>query len=423
MIEGEWPERPLRNIFYSPGVLVALGWPSERDRRSASAAAFVDLVRSSSDQVLVSTFTFDDEALVEPSSLIEELESARLTVVKPAAKESARIFIEEALSIEPVQLDALDPDAREWAVVRAARSSSALERYHGAAGPQPPQAWSVSAIETYLTCPFKFFAQYVMRLDEEREDDEVMDPKQQGKFVHEVFEAFFSTWQRQGHRAITVTNLDTARQLFAEIVEDRLKALPEAEAALERTRLLGSPVAAGLGEVVFRMEAERPIEVVERLLEYRLGGEFEFVGPRGTRRLALKGVADRLDLLEDGTFRLIDYKSSAPNKSRALQLPIYGLCAEQRLQNHRPSTDSGQAARSWTLGEAAYISFRGAKRVTPLFTRRADRDSVLESAQERLIDAVDGIERGNFPPTPEDVFLCGFCSYGSVCRKDYVGDV
>src|SRR5260221_8628812 len=158
MIEGEWPERPRRNIFYSPGVLAALGWPSERDRRSASAAAFVDLVRSSSDQVLVSTFTFDDEALVEPSSLIEELESARLTVVKPAAKESARIFIEEALSIEPVQLDALDPDAREGAVGGAGRSSSPLERYPGAAGPQPPQAWSVSAIETYLTCPFKFFA-------------------------------------------------------------------------------------------------------------------------------------------------------------------------------------------------------------------------------------------------------------------------
>jgi CRISPR/Cas system-associated exonuclease Cas4 (RecB family) len=80
-------------------------------------------------------------------------------------------------------------------------------------------------------------------------------------------------------------------------------------------------------------------------------------------------------------------------------------------------------ARSWTLGEAAYISFRGPKRVTPLFTRRADRDTVLNSAQERLIDAVDAIERGEFPPTPEDVFLCGFCSYGSVCRKDYVGDV
>jgi len=121
-------------------------------------------------------------------------------------------------------------------------------------------------------------------------------------------------------------------------------------------------------------------------------------------------------LLADGTFRLIDYKlSSAPSKTRALQLPIYGVCAEQRLTMHN--------GRSWTLGEAAYIAFRGPKRIYPLFTARADRDDVLKAAQEKLVGAVDGIERGEFPPTPTDVFLCGFCSFAAVCRKDYVGDV
>jgi RecB family exonuclease/inactivated superfamily I helicase len=404
LIEGEWPERTRRNIFYSPGVLAALGWPSERDRRSASTAAFVDLLRSPLRHIVVSTFRFDDEALVEPSMFIEELGSAHLDAVT------------EARVVEPVQLEALDPEALTWTAFRAARSSGALPAYHGAAGPQPARALSVSAVETYLMCPFKYFAQYVMRLDEEREDEQVMDPRRQGRFVHTVFETFFSTWQRQGHRGITAANLDAARAVFEDVVEGELKALPEAEAALERTRLLGSPVAPGLGEVVFRMEAERPTDVVERLLEYELRGEFEFASSRGGRRIALKGVADRLDLLADGTFRLIDYKlSSAPNKARALQLPIYGICAEQRLKNHR--------GRSWTLGEAAYISFRGPRKVTPLFTARSDRATVLGSAQERLIDAVDAIERGAFPPTPEDVFLCGFCSYGAVCRKDYVGDV
>src|SRR5439155_9462342 len=141
---------------------------------------------------------------------------------------------------------------------------------------------------------------------------------------------------------------------------------------------------------------ERPVEVVERLLEYQLEGEFDFAGPDGPRRVALRGVADRLDLLADGTIRLIDYKlSSAPNKSRALQLPIYGLCAEQRLEAHN--------GRKWTLGEAAYIAFRSPRRVHQLLTARGDRDEVLNAAQEKLIGAVDGIERGEFPPTPPDV--------------------
>jgi len=57
---------------------------------------------------------------------------------------------------------------------------------------------SVSAIETYLDCPFKFFAQHVLKLEEEPEDEEVMDPRRQGQFVHDVFERFFAAWQNAG---------------------------------------------------------------------------------------------------------------------------------------------------------------------------------------------------------------------------------
>ena len=416
LIEGEWPERPRRNIFYPPALLASLGWPSEKDRRGAETATFVDLLRSPAQRIALSTFTLDEEALVEPSSLIDDISRARLEIVEIDPPGSERVFIEEALSLDPPDLGRLTDEATAWASMRIARTPHADAGYHGQAGAQPPRRLSVSAIETYLRCPFQYFAQYVLRLQEEPDDDEVMDPKRQGQFIHTVFQSFFETWQERGHRAITPDTLDTARALFSEIVEGHLTNLPEAEAALERTRLLGSGVAAGLGEVVFRMEAERPIEVVERLLEYKLDGEFELAGPDGPRTVVLRGIADRLDLLADGTFRLIDYKlSSAPNKSRALQLPIYGVCAEQRLTDHN--------GRRWVLGEAAYITFRGQKRIHPLFTARADRDDVLKGAQERLVAAVDGIERGEFPPTPTDVFLCGFCSFTAVCRKDYVGDV
>src|SRR5439155_26216191 len=161
-------------------------------------------------------------------------------------------------------------------------------------------------------------------------------------------------------------NLDAARRIFAEVVDDRLTALPDAEASLERTRLVGGPTATGLGETVLRMEAERPTPVVGRLLEHRLDGEFVFQTAAGPRRLALRGKADRVDLLADGTFRLIDYKLGwPPDRARALQLPIYALCAEQTL--------AARGGRSWRLGEAAYLAFKGPRRVVPLFTTPADR--------------------------------------------------
>jgi RecB family exonuclease len=242
-----------------------------------------------------------------------------------------------------------------------------------------------------------------------------MDPRSQGQFVHEVFEAFFKRWQDEGHQAITPGTIDTARRVFREVAEEFLGRLSETEGALERTRLLGSPAAAGLGEAVFRMEAERAIPVVARLLEHRLKDEFDFETAAGPRRLSVSGKADRIDLLADGTFRVIDYKLGwPPNRARALQLPVYGLCAQQSLQGH--------LGRQWVLGEAAYLAFKGPKRVVGLFTSADERDKVLADAQQRLVDTIDAIDAGHFPPAPDDVFRCETCTYAAICRKDYVGD-
>ncbi|MGE3179563.1 MAG: PD-(D/E)XK nuclease family protein, partial [Vicinamibacterales bacterium] len=415
LVDAEWPDRQARNIFSPSGLLKALGWPSESTRRRAADARFLDLLGSASDRVTVSTVTLDDDAIVMRSMQLDEIPRARLSTV-PVEPARARISLEDALAFEPPVLDPLEARAREWAALRLRRTAIDSPAYHGTTGPRPPRPWSVSALEAYLACPFKFFAQHVLRIDEEPEDSDVMDPRQQGQFVHAVFETFFERWGRAGGGTITPETLDAAREVFAAVVEERVATLPEAEAGLERTRLLGSSAAAGLGEAVLRMEAERPQRVVERLLEQRLDCDLHVTTDTGPRIIPLKGKADRIDLLEDGTFRLIDYKLGwPPQRSRALQLPIYALAAEQRLADHR--------GRSWTLGEAAYLAFKGPRRVVPLYSAPGDREKVMLDAQQRAAAVIDGIAQGEFPPRPDDVYLCETCSFAAVCRKDYVGDV
>ena len=86
-----------------------------------------------------------------------------------------------------------------------------------------------------------------------------MDPRRQGQFVHEVFEDVLHDAGRRGAAARSRRRISTtARELFDDVVDRALERLPDAEAGLERTRLLGSSAAAGLGEAVLRMEAERP---------------------------------------------------------------------------------------------------------------------------------------------------------------------
>ena len=415
---GEWPERPRRNIFYSPSLLKALGWPSEKDWRAAAEARFLDLL-GSSDQSVVAV---DDHTRRRGAG--RTVAAARRSASGPGCPRSRATaspgrtdFVDEALSLDPVALDALDSRIRG----RGRRCASRDRRpptptFHGQAGAVPARAWSVSALETYLECPFKFFAQHVLKLEEEPDDEEVMDPRQQGQFVHEVFETFFSEWQAAGARRSTPDNLDQARAVFERGRRGSLGALSETEAALERTRLLGSSAAAGLGEAVLRMEAERPVGVVGRLLEHRLEGEFTFQTASGPRRCAASGKADRVDLLEDGTFRLIDYKLGWPPQPRARAAaadlrPLRGAAARRTL------------GRTWTLGEAAYLAFKGPRRVVPLFTA-ADRDRGARARRrQRLVDTIDAIERGEFPPRPHDVYRCETCTFAAVCRKDYVDDV
>lgn len=414
LIENEWPDRSRRNIFYPPALLAALNWPSEKDRHAAADARFLDLLASARTRVELSLFLLDDEAIVSRSIQLDEVPRARLsTVTRRLTREP--LVGDEILAVPDLAPPSRDGAAGEWLSLRLARSPADAPEFHGSVGPRPTRTWSVSALETYIGCPFKFFAQHVLRLEEEPDDEEVMDPRRQGQLVHGVFEAFFREWQKAGHQAITPSRLPEARALFTAVVDRELGLLPAAEAALERTRLLGSPAAAGLGEAVFRMEAERPVAVVERLLEHPLNGLFTIATDAGPRLVSLRGKADRIDLLGDGTFRLIDYKLGwPPDRGKALQLPIYAVCAEQQLTVRN---------RRWALGEAMYLAFKGPRRVVPLFPNEAARADVLARAQQRLVDTIDAIERGAFPPSPDDVFRCETCSFAAVCRKDYVGDV
>jgi CRISPR/Cas system-associated exonuclease Cas4 (RecB family) len=226
-----------------------------------------------------------------------------------------------------------------------------------------------------------------------------------------VFESFFDEWQKLGHGAISTANMEPAIALFETIAERHLAALPEGDRALERTLLLGSAAAAGFGERAFAFEIEDDIPLVERLLEYQLEDTFTFQTDQGPRRVALRSKADRIDLLQDGTLRIVDYKTGrAPEKKRALQLPISGVCAQQAFE--------GRHGRSWTISRAGYIAFKDKTPFTPV----QNPMKALAEGQAVLLSVVDAIERGEFPVRPDEPFLCNWCAYAGVCRKDYVGD-
>jgi len=414
LVDGEWPESPRRNIFYPPALLRELGWPAEAARLDGIRAAFTDLLRLPSSVLLVSTFTLENDALVTPSPLVDGLASAGLETMEWSAP-AARIFDHEALALQPVETWHLSAAARTAAQRRLEVAAHQRERPGTTRGHTPP-AYSVSALERYQDCPFKFFAANVLRLEEPLDDEAARSPRARGRFVHEVFQHFFDAWQGRGGGTITVDRLDEARALFRTVAEPLLARLPEADAALERARLFGSAVSTGMVDLVLELEASRPDEVHERWIEHDLTGEFS-LGANDGRRVALRGVADRIDLIAGRRLRVFDYKSGyPPDPKRALQVPVYALCAREQL---------AKDGVAWTIDEAAYVAFTGARAVVPVVRAGmpvSEAEVVLARARARLFEAVDGIERGDFPPRPHELRLCASCAFPSVCRKDYVGD-
>jgi RecB family exonuclease len=414
LIDADWPERERRSIFYPAFLLQSLGWPEERKRLDGARAAFVDLLGLASRRFALSTITLEDDAIVEPSAFLHEVRALAPPRQVVAEDVPARIFPWEALALDPPALDALPEPARTWAAFRRSRTPAADPAFHGAAGPWALPRISVSRLERYLDCPFKFYAAEVLRLEETPEDDDSRTPLERGLFLHDLFERVFAAWQARGRGAVTVDTLDEAHRVFAEVADAALAALPAGDAAIERLRLFGTAGAPGIARRVLAMEVERGGAVVERLLEYELDGAFTFVAPDGrSRALTLRGKVDRIDLLDDGTFHLIDYKTRAvPDPKRALQLPIYSLCVTRQLDGYR--------GRRWRLGEASYLSYEGPDAVVPLTRKPEELPERLGEAQRQLFDVLDGIAAGHFPPRPAERSLCNTCAFASVCRKDYV---
>ena len=423
LVEGEWPEPVRRSIFY-PAFLLALLEPTpaatDPNRRESEAMAgaraeFQDLLQLARTRVRGSTFALEADAVVEPSTFVDDLPGLGLDREVEAARHALAVFADEALLADPPALDGLPPAVRGWARLRADRRAGGDPRHSGEAGPWTLPRVSVSRIDRYLKCPFQFFASDVLKLEEEPRDEDAPPPWERGRFLHALFESFFREWQQRGHRTITADRVPEARAVLAGVAERALATLSSSEAALERLRLFGSAAGAGIIDRVLSMEAERPDPVDRRLIEYELDSAFEFRREGGeTRMVRLRAKIDRVDLLDGGTFRVIDYKSKAvPDPKRTVQLQVYTSAVAQQLARE------GQPYR--TPAEAFYLSMEGDSPVKALKAPKGQSlDDVLRAAEDRMLQAIDDIGEGHFPPRPALRSLCGLCPFDQVCRKAYV---
>jgi RecB family exonuclease len=417
LVDTDWPERQRRNIFYTSGLLKSLGWPQDADHAAAQLAAFRDLTGLPARTLHLHAFELDADAVVGLSPMLD-LVRGMPDQVSPAPPPAAT-FADEVLiagAVDDVTGEGvLASTPRAWLDARRLRPPLLSPAYRGQADAQPAQQYRVSRVDQYVTCPFKYFAQSVLRLPEEREDSAGLTPLERGTLLHDLFERFFTEWQADGHGAISADLLPEAVRRFTELAAQTLATLPDADRILEHTRLLGSLVARGVAERVFELEAESGDQVQERLLEQKIVGPFRFplLGGLDQTTVAINGKADRVDVLGDGRLRVIDYKlGRMPDLATSIQIAAYAHAVRQQLE--------ARDGVPHPIADASYLAFGDEYRIEgPIAGSGQDAAAAVEARAAVFADVVSRIEDGRFPPRPKDTAECEWCRYAGVCRKEY----
>ena len=280
------------------------------------------------------------------------------------------------------------------------------------------RAYSVTALEKYAGCPYRFYLNAVLRL---RPRDEIeslthLDALTRGHILHDAQFHIYGRLEESDLLPVRPENLEQVMQVF-EMTFDEVSDRFHEELAPAIERIWSDE----LERIRFDLRGwlRRQAASTDGFVPYRR--EFTFgMKPRGpadpastlevaklANGLRLRGAIDLVEKRADGKVRVTDHKSGKVwmpesailNGGESLQPVLYTL-AYEALTDERV-----ESARLY------YCTERGGYAERVVHTDQAALDVVAEF--QRRIDEV--IEEGFFPASPLPKFGCRFCDYLSVC--------
>ena len=322
---------------------------------------------------------------------------------------------ESALMERPVAGE-VSPDARPYVV---------LPRIVGGKVVEDP-CLSPSQIESYLECPYKWFAQRRLRLEN---IDEGFGALQMGDFAHAAFKSFYVHFQEEVAPKVTEQTLPEARRIMSDVVDRHLMyqadMRPTDNRLLPKTELEQREVADLKRKLVgfLPFEAKLLPSFHPAYLEYDVaqGSVAEYAGH------TIVGTADRIDVDGSGHAVVLDYKASispvydyaerAETGAGKVQALIYaqvirralGLEVAGALYVRYGKTCKVSGAFDGTYLEAPHLpNMRHARCEVSPASGLAFAD-VLDRTEEAVAQGIDRMLAGDVRPRPQGAYACKYC--------------
>ena len=287
---------------------------------------------------------------------------------------------------------------------------------------QQHRSFHASALNTYLNCPLQFYYQYVKGIEEPDEVQEDLDASLFGTIYHRVMELLYQPFlggelRPDALHALRkdVRNID--RLLDRAFAEERISEISGENRILRD--LIRHFVQRTL-EVDATLSAQRPLWL--QGLEARVPSSQDL---GDGRQVGLYGKIDRLDSLEPGLIRVVDYKSGhVAGKDNCNDVD---KLFDRTLSIQRPSV-------AFQLYFYALLMARTAKDPTQRFTpcvyslREIFFDAPpktysispeqLDAFEQRLAGLIQEILDPATPFTATDrEEICPFCSFKHLCNR------
>ena len=374
--EGSWPQVPSVDPFLPPAILRALGVPNAEfriglaahDLAGAMGAPEVVLSRARRDAsgpAIASRFWLRVEALL--------------------GEKQAKAQREETMPKLAVAIDAGSGQTPPYPRPRPMPSAD-----------QRKVAISVTALDNLRGDPYQFYAQHILGLRALDQLDGEPSAATKGTAMHEIL--------RRWHGE---------------------KGSVEAIANQELQDLSGHPLMIGLWRP--RLMAGL-VSVAERTLAQE-GRAVSFWEEKGTIEfdgVIVKGRADRIDRLEDGSLAIVDYKLGSPPTAKSvekgfrLQLGLLGLMAQRGAFSN--DTETVSAFEYWSLAKER--SGDGFGYVTSPVKAGKNKakltgEELLETTENFLSEAISLWITGNEPFTAREApDYPGYSDYDQLMRLD-----
>lgn len=269
----------------------AYGLPTPRHHEGVYAYYFYRLIQRAKNIWMLYCSHADDKSTGEPSRYIRQLDyESRFALQRSEVGVDINRAENEAITI-----------AKEGIVLQQ------LQRFLSAAHPLSPTAFA-----RYIACPLRFYFSSVARLRSSDELTDEVDNPMFGNILHDAARRLYTPLIGQLHPARTLEAIcrskaieEAVNQSVAEVCLHDEKARPEDFSG--SILLVRDIVIRYLRGGVLPYDARHDGFKVEGT-EHPVACSFEFAEGR---TVTFGGIADRIDRMDDGSLRIVDYKTGS----------------------------------------------------------------------------------------------------------------